>query len=481
MVSFGMTDKRRLLTNIPKVDKLLEDPLIRPYFESYPRNLIINTIRDELDSIRNEILTMSEGDSSRAGEFENFDYRKHLQQKLAERMRPNIQRCVNATGIILHTGLGRAPLSEAAQTALMNVSRGYANVELMLDSGKRGNRHDIVQDLLIQLTGAEAAAVVNNNAAATFLTLNTMAYAKECIVSRGELVTIGGSFRIPDIMEKSGAIMVEVGTTNHTWRQDYEGAITEHTALIMKVHQSNFRIKGFAVDVPLEDLVRLGKKYNIPIVHDLGSGSLIDFSRYGLPKEPVVRESIEADADLVMFSGDKLLGGPQAGIIVGKQIYIDRLKKNQLARPLRCDKLTFAALEATLRLFLDEAKLCTNHPVIRMIAEDKSVIKKRAQKLMKTLTKTCAGVVDVNMEEGETEIGGGSLATETLPTYVVGIRFAGLDEDELSRLLRKGHPPVIGRVGNGRLLLDMRTVADEEVDDIIFNLKEINKTFKVMD
>ncbi|MBN1153307.1 L-seryl-tRNA(Sec) selenium transferase [candidate division KSB1 bacterium] len=461
-----MTNRQRLLMQIPKVDKIVDHPLIKPYFDHHPRNLIMHIVREELATLRHEIQTLDAADQKRYEELSHYDFASHLNRTLAQRLRPNIRRCINAAGIILHTGLGRAPLSAAAQKAIMNVSRGYANIELILDSGKRGNRHDIVQGLLTQITGAEAAAVVNNNAAATFLTLNTLTCGKECIVSRGELVTIGGSFRIPVIMEKSGSIMAEVGTTNHTWLKDYEQAINENTGILMKVHRSNFRINGFTAEVSLADLIGLGAKYNIPVVHDLGSGSLIDLSRFGLPKEPVVRESVEAGADIVMFSGDKLLGGPQAGIIVGKKIYIDRIKSNQLARPLRCGKLTFAALEATLRMFLDEDRLLAEHPVLRMLTEDLAIVRKRAQKLERKLKKILKGRGDVHVEEGKTEIGGGSLATETLPTCVVAVSLHGFTEDETSRLLRSGEPPVISRIENDQVLLDMRTVRDEEVSDI---------------
>ena len=481
MVSFDMTKSQKLLSSIPKIDKLIESPHIANLFAEFPRELILNIIREELEDIRHDLVSLHDEDiNDVVEEMEQFDYSTYLYAKLEARLKPNIRRCINAAGIILHTGLGRAPLSKSARDALDDVSSGYANVELVLETGKRGNRHDIVQELLVQLTGAEAGAVVNNNAAATLLVLNSLSNAKECIISRGELVTIGGSFRIPDIMEKSGAVMKEVGTTNHTWEKDYEDAISEETGILMKIHRSNFKIKGFTSEVCIKDLVTLGRKYAIPVVHDLGSGSLLDLSRYGLPKEPVVGESIAAGADVIMFSGDKLLGGPQAGIVIGKSEYIDVIKKNQLARALRCDKLTLAALEATLRLFFDESSLKNEHPVLRMLTEDKNVVRNRALKLLRRLKNNLKDVIHMDVEAGVTEIGGGSLATETIETYMVTLSSDKYSSEVLSSMLRKAQPPVVSRISDDQVLLDMRTVHDEEIKMIALSMIKIADQLKAM-
>jgi L-seryl-tRNA(Ser) seleniumtransferase len=353
-------------------------------------------------------------------------------------------------------------LSQQAQQALVEATEGFASVEIDLETGKRGDRHQLVEDLLIKLTGAEAAAVVNNNAAATLLALNTLSFRKGSIVSRGELITIGGSYRIPDIMKKSGARMVEVGTTNQTDLWEYEQAISENTGLLLKVHTSNYRIIGFVSEVSLAELVQLGRDHDIPVMHDLGSGMLFDLSRYGLPKEPVVSESIRIGADVVTFSGDKLLGGPQAGIIVGKKEYIDQIKKNQLARALRCGKLTFAVLEATLRLFLDKEKLFDHHPVLKFMLRNESEIGQKAIELREKLSRIIGDRGEVTIEKGLSEVGGGSLATESLPTWLVLICIRGIYPDELGKKLRLSDPTIIPRIVNNRVAFDLRTVREDE-------------------
>lgn len=453
---------QNVLAQLPQVDKLLQKDEVQHKLHKYPRDLVIDKIRDALKKYRDDIAKMDE--TELAGYQLNSDQvLEFVKKEIDFGLRPNLRRVINASGIVLNTGLGRAPMSKTAQQALMEVTNGYSSVEIELESGKRGNRHDLVQDLLIKLTGAEAAAVVNNNAAATLLTLNTLANGKEAIVSRGELVTIGGSFRIPDIMKKSGAIMSEIGTTNKTALWEYENAINENTGLLLKVHTSNYRIVGFASDVPIEELVELGRKSNIPVMHDLGSGMLFDLSKYGLPKEPVVGESIKAGADVVTFSGDKLLGGPQAGIIVGKKKYVDLIKKNQLSRALRCGKLTFAALEATLRLFFDKEKLLHEHAVMKMLLKKDTEVKKDAVQLKEALEQILADRGEVHIEEGLTEVGGGSLATESLPTSLVFLKLNEFAPEQLGRRLRLNDPAITSRIINNFIVFDVRTLIEEEI------------------
>lgn len=457
---------QRIFAQLPQVDKLIQSNKIQQLLQKYPRELIIDQVRIELEKIRAQI-----GDLD-AKQFSNYEIsRDHIIDQIYEAvnfaLKPKVRRVINATGIVLHTGLGRAPLSKQAQQALIEVSEGFASVEIELESGKRGDRHKLVEDLLIKLTGAEAAAVVNNNAAATLLTLNTLALGKGAIVSRGELVTIGGSYRIPDVMKKSGARMIEVGTTNQTDLWEYEQAIDEETGLLLKVHTSNYKIIGFVAEASLVELVELGRKHGVPVMHDLGSGMLFDLSRYGLPKEPVVSDSIRVGADIVTFSGDKLLGGPQAGIIVGKKRYIDQIKKNQLARALRCGKLTFAALEATLRLFLDKEKLLQHHPVLKFMLRNETELEKQAIDLHNRLSSIIGDRGEVVLEKGLSEVGGGSLATESLPTWLILFMLNSCTPEGLARRLRLSDPPIVARILNNKIALDMRTVREDELDFIV--------------
>jgi L-seryl-tRNA(Ser) seleniumtransferase len=359
--------------------------------------------------------------------------------------------------------MGRAALSSVAQEALVAVSDNFCNLAVDMETGRRGERYAHVAGLLGELTGAEAAMVVNNNAAATMLILNTLAAGKEAIISRGQLVEIGGAFRMPDIMERSNVRMIEVGTTNRTHFADYRAAITPNTGLLIRVHMSNYKIIGFTKEVPLEELVALGREVGVPVVDDLGSGALIDLSKYGLPKEPTVQESIAAGADVVCFSGDKLIGGPQCGIIIGKKAYIELMKKNPLTRALRCGKLTYAALEATLRLFFDEEKLLREHAVLKLLLKPLPEMQRQA----KTLIRAVADLVDkaeFDLRDATSEIGSGSLATEQLPTRVVAVKPKSCSADELAHRLRRCDPPVFGRIADGALLLDFRTIREDEID-----------------
>jgi L-seryl-tRNA(Ser) seleniumtransferase len=463
---------QKIYAQLPQVDKLLQASEIQELLVQYPRELIVDQIRIQLENLRSQINQLNDAElSSFELDHEHVIYQICQEIKLA--LKPNVRRVINATGIVLHTGLGRAPLSKQAQEALIEVSEGFSSIEIELDSGKRGDRHKLVEDLLIKLTGAEAAAVVNNNAAATLLTLNTMALGKGTIVSRGELITIGGSYRIPEIMKKSGTRMIEVGTTNHTDLWEYEQEINDETGLLLKVHTSNYKIIGFVSEVSLEDLVQLGKKYNVPVMYDLGSGMLFDLSRYGLPKEPVVSESIRKGADIVSFSGDKLLGGPQAGIIVGKKQYIEQIKKNHLARALRCGKLTFAALEATLRLFLDKEKLFEHHPVLKFMLKNETEIAQRAEELHSKLINLIGDRGEVSIEKGLSEVGGGSLATESLPTRLVLFMLNKCTPEGLARRLRLSDPPIITRILNNKVAFDLRTIREDEIDLIVQAISKI--------
>lgn len=463
------TAKHSILAQLPQVDKLLQHPSINQLTQTYPRNLIVNIIREELDLIRKKTLTST--DNQREIELNRLI--DQIVSSVKAKLQPSLRRAINATGIVLHTGLGRAPLSLQAKEALLGVVENFSTLEIDLESGRRGNRYVHVENLLCQLTGAEAAMVINNNAAATFLILNTLSFQKESIVSRGELITIGGSFRLPEIMKRSGAIMVDIGTTNHTYLLDYREAITENTALLMKVHTSNYKISGFMRAVSVEELVELGQQFNLPVYHDTGSGSLIDLSRYGLPKEPVVRESIEAGADIVSFSGDKLLGGPQAGIIVGKKDLIDLMKENHLTRIIRAGKLTYAALEATLKLFCDEAALIEQHAVMRLLTKSMKEMKSQTQDFLNRFEHSFGNNLMVSIEEGLSEVGGGSLATESLPTILLYMEIKNLSADELAKQLRLSQPPIIGRIHKHKVCFDMRTIREDEVDFIIESIKKI--------
>ena len=376
-------DKNLLYRSIPKVDILLENEVIVAAIEYYGRDIVMDAIRIETENLRAFISTCESEEKAKAqiaGLVEQILLR-------AEKMlAPNMKKIVNATGTVLHTNLGRAPISKKHMEHIAQIATGYSNLEYDLEAGKRGERYAHFEELLCKITGAEAAMAVNNNAAAVMLILSSLGKGGEVVVSRGELVEIGGKFRIPDVMEQSGATLVEVGTTNKTHYADYENAITENTVALLKVHTSNYRIVGFTETVGIEKLVELSEKHEIPIIEDLGSGVLLDLSKYGITYEPTVQDSIHAGADVVSFSGDKLLGGPQAGIIVGKKKYIDKMKKNQLTRALRIDKFTAATLEVVLKEYLSEARAIANIPVLQMITKSKDELLKEARKLKRYLT-----------------------------------------------------------------------------------------------
>jgi L-seryl-tRNA(Ser) seleniumtransferase len=433
------------LRKLPSVDKLLQEEAVQVLAEAHSHELAVEAARETLESARQAIL---EGNpcppASQLAEMTVANLNRRLQ--------PTLQPVINASGVIIHTNLGRAPLSEETRLAMQEAAQGYSNLEYDLEAGKRGSRYVHAEELLCQLTGAEAALVVNNNAGAVLLTLTALAHGREAIISRSQLIEIGGGFRIPDVMRQSGARLIEVGTTNRTHRQDYEEAIGEETALLMRAHHSNFRIVGFTHEVPLAELVELGRKYALPVIDDLGSGTLLDTADYGLAHEPTIQESIAAGASLVSCSGDKLLGGPQAGIILGQKDLVAQLRRHPLTRALRVDKTTLAGLQATLLHYL-EGKAPAKVPVWRMIAMPVESIEERAQDWASLLAEVGA---EVSVVDGRSTVGGGSLPGETLPTRLVAIRVPS--PDDLAHRLRLGQPAVVGRIEGDRFLLDPRTV-----------------------
>ena len=380
---------------------------------------------------------------------------------------PALRSLINATGVVVHTNLGRSPLSEPAIRRIVEVSRGYSNLEYSIGAGERGKRHTHVEGILTRLTGVEAATVVNNNAAAVLLCLNTLARGKEAVVSRGELVEIGGSFRIPDVMERSGAKLREVGTTNKTHLKDYKAAINENTGLLLKVHTSNYKIVGFTKEVTPAELSSLGRKFSIPVMWDLGSGSFIDLAVYGIGNEPTVQQAVDAGVDIITFSGDKLLGGPQAGLILGSRQYLDAIRSNPLARALRIDKLTLAALEATLNQYLDERKASREIPTLWMLTQPLEEITRKATLLTQGLSAIGDVDLSVSLQDDLSQTGGGSLPTGNLPTKVAGISHNRLSANRIETLLRHGTPPIITRIKEGMVLFDPRTLNDEEIAQII--------------
>jgi L-seryl-tRNA(Ser) seleniumtransferase len=452
------------LRDLPAVNDVLEAPPLASLNGQHSHERVVECVRQELDRARESLKEKAAKPPDAA------EIARRAAERLARDNRPNLRRVINATGIVLHTNLGRAPITEEAARAAADAARGYLNLELDLESGKRSSRQDAIRNWLRQLTGAESATAVNNCAAATVIVLRALAAGKEVVVSRGQLIEIGGSFRIPDIMGVSGATLREVGTTNMTRLSDYEKAITPNTAALMRVHTSNYRITGHTEAVPLADLIALGKKHNLPVIDDVGSGALFDFSRLGLTGEPLIRESIAAGADLVLFSGDKLLGGPQAGIVIGKAAFIQRIEKDPLMRAFRLDKMTLAALEATLRLYLNEARAIAEVPVLRMLHAPMAELKRRAESLAAALGKIAG--VSAAVEESSAFVGGGSLPEQSLPTYVVAVTAKNLSDEQLATRLRTGDPAVLGRVQAGKLLLDVRTVFAEQEPDLIESVRK---------
>jgi len=472
--------RQQVLRKIPSVDEILSNPQIADLLRAHPRTVVVDAVRNGLKRLRQQLLDKEELSNSEEGCF-SFEHLFPLfQREIDLQVRPKLRRVINATGVVIHTNLGRSPLHPSALQHMMEIARNYSNLEYDIDRGERGSRTSHVEGILCRLSGAESALAVNNNAGAVLLILNTLAEGKEVIVSRGELVEIGGAFRIPDVMKRSGALLREVGTTNRTHLSDYQKAIGAQTGLLLKVHTSNFRVMGFTSEVSLQDLVELGREHHLPVVDDLGSGCLIDLAQYGLEKEPTVQETIKTAVDVVTISGDKLLGGPQAGIILGKKNFLDLIKINPLTRALRIDKLTLAALESTLLLYFDEKKAMEEIPTLRMLNLDTKELKRRGRRLLKRLSGMTNKGMTLALKEDVSQVGGGALPLQELPTIVLAVKPSDFSVNDLEENLRKGEPPIISRISKDELILDMRTVLDEEIpllaDGIEKTLTQIAKS-----
>jgi len=447
-------DKNLLYRSIPKVDVLLEKEEMKAGIDKYGREIVVDAIRIETEELRKFIGTC---DSEDAAKDAITNVTASILARAEKMLMPNMKKIINATGTILHTNLGRAPIGMEHMQHIAEIATGYSNLEYNLEAGKRGERYSHFEELLCKITGAEAAMAVNNNAAAVMLVLSSLGKGGEVVVSRGELIEIGGKFRIPDVLEQSGATLVEIGTTNKTHLSDYEDAINENTAALLKVHTSNYRIVGFTESVSNEELVPLAREHEIPVIEDLGSGVLIDLSKYGITYEPTVQDAVRAGVDVVTFSGDKLLGGPQAGIIIGKKKYIDKMKKNPLTRALRIDKFTAAALEVVLKEYLSEERAIKNLPVLQMITKSLSEVDKEARKLKRFL-KTLDLDVELGIEKCESQIGGGSLPLERIPSVAVTMRPNKISTAELEERMRFLAVPIIPRAVNDKILMDVRTI-----------------------
>lgn len=446
------------LRALPQVEKLMATPGARALAMEFSRDRVLRAIRAKLAELRERLLAGAPQSVSASTESLLADVR----QKLTEARGRRLRRVINATGIAIHTNLGRAPLAAAAIEAMVEVAGAYCNLEIDLATGRRGSRYHAVAALLCELTGAEAALAVNNNAAAVLLALSALAAGGEVVISRGELVEIGGSFRIPEIIGQSGARLVEIGTTNKTRIADYEKAIGLATRVLLKVHQSNYRIVGFTSAPTREELADLAHSHGLPLVEDLGSGTVADLRELGLPYEPTVRDSIASGGDLVCFSGDKLLGGPQAGLIVGRKALVDRLASHPLLRAVRIDKFALAALEATLALFRDAD--ARSVPVLAMLAQDDRTLARKARRLRRLLGKSAG--LHVRLEEGIAYAGGGALPETAIATRLVTVQAEALGVAELARRLREHRPAIIGRIAEGRFVMDMRTVTESEIPEI---------------
>lgn len=464
-------NKNMLYRNIPKVDVLLENQDIVTLIENHHRDVVVDVIREEIDKLRNFI---KENDDVNLIETKINNLIENIKISTEKVYSYNIKKVINGTGTILHTNLGRAIISKKHADYLSEVVTSYSNLEYNLEEGKRGERYSHFEKLICKITGAEAAMAVNNNAAAVMLVLSSMAAEREVIVSRGELVEVGGKFRIPDVMKSSNAHLVEIGTTNKTHLEDYEDAISENTGAFLKVHTSNFKILGFTESVSIEELCKLGREKDIPVIEDIGSGVLIDLSKYGLEYEPTVQDSIKAGVDVVSFSGDKLLGGPQAGIIVGKKKYIDKMKKNPLTRAFRIDKFTATILEMIFHEYLNEEDAIKNIPVLSLITKDLKEIEKNANALFNKI-ENLENVADINVEDTFSQIGGGSLPAERIKSKSVTIMPKNISTQSLEAKLRAGKNPVVGRISEEKLILDMRTVLEDEIDILAQKLIDILK------
>lgn len=457
-------DKQKRLAGLPKVDQVLARPELEALEGQIPRGLRLKAVRLVLEGLREGLLA---GREVAPEVLSLAGVAVAAAAQARDLARPSLRRVVNATGVVVHTNLGRSLLAEVALKRLLELNQTYTNLEYNLAAGARGSRYSHVAGILTEITGAEAALVVNNNAAAVFISLMTLAAGQEVIVSRGQLVEIGGSFRIPDVMARSGAILREVGTTNKTHARDYENAITSNTGLLLKVHTSNFAVVGFHHEVPLREMRAIADRFHLPLMEDLGSGVLMDLTQFGLPKEPTVPEALADGADLVTFSGDKLLGGPQAGIILGRADLVERIRSNPLNRALRIDKLTLAALEATLELYREPQEAMAAIPTLRMLATSLEELTRRARALVRRLKALGLPRLGVGLADGVSRVGGGALPLAAPTTKLVTVKVEGVSPTRLEEALRASDPPIICRLEDGRLLLDVRTMLADDAAVIV--------------
>ena len=456
-----MENQKELLRNLPKVDECISK-ISAEFNRKIPAMLVKLVVQKCIDSERQRIL----GNADNCRKKSDEDWQSVFHHALQKKMQPNLRRVINGTGVVIHTNLGRSLLSASATQALTQAGSHYTNLEYNLETGKRGSRYSLVEEIICELTGAEAALVVNNNAAAVLLVLESLARSKEVIVSRGQLVEIGGSFRIPDVMKKSGAILIEVGATNRTHLSDYEEAITGETALLLKVHTSNFRMVGFTSEVSAEEMVALARKNGLAVVEDLGSGCLIDLSTFGLPKEPTVQEVINAGVDVVTFSGDKLLGGPQAGIIAGKRAAIEKIKKNPLNRALRIDKFTLASLEDVLRNYYDTGLALKTIPTLAMLTQAPGDIKRKGRRLLRRLEEKISPACVVRLIPTMSRVGGGAMPEYSLASWAIELQPRQVSLNTLEQAFRLLPLPLIGRIENEGFLIDLRTVPENEIIEL---------------
>jgi L-seryl-tRNA(Ser) seleniumtransferase len=463
--------RKALLKSLPKIDEVILLLEKKDIYSLAPRGIVKETCRKVVQRLREKIVSTAKKESMESS-LDALAVAEVVEKLVKGLHHYRLRRVVNATGVILHTNLGRAPLCAEALLRIAEVGCGYSNLEFDLAKGERGHRYDHVREIICALTSAEDALIVNNNAAAVLLVLNTLACGKEAIVSRGELIEIGGEFRIPEIMEKSAAIMREVGTTNRTRLSDYEKAISPQTGLILKVHTSNYRIVGFTEEADIASLAVLGRSRDIPVMDDLGSGCLIDLDDYGLLHEPTVREVLAAGADVVTFSGDKLLGGPQAGIIVGRKDILEPIRRNPLNRALRIDKFTLAALEATLIHYLNPAEAISQLRTLKSLTEPVATVKKRAASLVSKLRKAKLPSTVFSLKESFAAAGGGSLPMEKIPTVLIGVQNKKIKASQLEARLRQAEVPVIVRVDKDEILIDLRTVTEDEFVFVIEALRQ---------
>jgi L-seryl-tRNA(Ser) seleniumtransferase len=463
-------DIQRELRQLPAVDELLQTGAVRELLAHYPRPLVVEQLRHGLAEIKRRVI----GEEVPLAAVYDFPaFTAAVSGRLEEYLAPRLKRVINATGVVIHTNLGRAPLPEAAVKQAATIACRYSNLEYNLETGRRGLRYDNIEELLCRLTGAEAAMVVNNNAGAVLLVLSALAAGREVVVSRGELIEIGGSFRIPEVIVQGGARLREVGATNRTHLRDYEQAIGDDTALILKVHTSNYRIAGFTAAVDSRELSALAARRGVPLVEDLGSGCLMDFSARGIGGEPTVRRVVESGIDVLTFSGDKLVGGPQAGVIVGRRGLIERIRRHPLNRALRIDKLTLAFLEEVLRLYLDPERVVHAVPTLAMLTVEPAVLKRRARRLARQLRTVFSDRAAVAVVAGISRAGGGALPLVELPTWLVTLAIDGMSPSAVERFLRCRKLPVIARIADDRVVFDPRTLFSDDASEIVAACREL--------